>query len=71
MRRACPCYLKHKRFILLLFVSPQAFRKLDEMSGKLTEQLRKLAKQVGRCFVFYAALVILSSQAQAKVVGCG
>lgn len=24
----------------------QAFRKFDEMSGKLTEQLRKLAKQV-------------------------
>lgn len=25
----------------------QAFRKLDDMCGKLTEQLRKLAKQVG------------------------
>lgn len=24
----------------------QAFRKLDDMCGKLTEQLRKLAKQV-------------------------
>lgn len=28
-----------------MFVS-QAFRKFDEMNGKLTEQLRKLAKQV-------------------------
>lgn len=35
-------YLK----FFFLLVSLQAFRKFDEMNGKLTEQLRKLAKQV-------------------------
>lgn len=45
-----------------MFVSLQAFRKLDEMSGKLTEQLRKLAKQVGHSrSLFHAAPVILRS----------
>lgn len=45
-----------------MFVSPQAFRKLEEMSGKLTEQLRKLAKQVGRSHaVSHAALVVVRS----------
>uniref|UniRef100_A0A667XGE0 Tetratricopeptide repeat protein 30 n=1 Tax=Myripristis murdjan TaxID=586833 RepID=A0A667XGE0_9TELE len=49
-------------------VIPQAFRKLDEMNGKLTEQLRKLAKQV--VYLIYAYAIywyIPVLMAQAKI----
>lgn len=55
------CTLKPERFILLVFVSPQAFRKFDEMSGKLTEQLRKLAKQVVAALCFFTLRLRLSA----------
>lgn len=53
--KACRCSSRNKmssRWLTFCYVPvstflfPQAFRKFDEMNGKLTEQLRKLAKQV-------------------------
>uniref|UniRef100_A0A3Q1C3S2 Tetratricopeptide repeat protein 30 n=1 Tax=Amphiprion ocellaris TaxID=80972 RepID=A0A3Q1C3S2_AMPOC len=42
----------------------EAFRKFDEMNGKLTEQLRKLAKQVVHLIPVFLYIVVLMSQAK-------